>query len=59
MINLATVRATGSKPRVHGNGLADAWIEERHNAGYSSHTNFEYRLIDEQPAPYMLMEVPY
>lgn len=39
--------------------LADAWIEEHHNPGYLSHTNFEYRLIDEQPAPYMLIEVPY
>ena len=39
--------------------LADAWIEQRHNASYQDHTNFEYSLIDEQQAPHMLMEVPY
>ncbi len=39
--------------------MADAWIEQRHNASYQDHTNFEYSLIDKQQAPHMLMEVPY
>ena len=39
--------------------LADAWIEQKYNADYQSHWDFTMRCIDDQPAPYILTEVPY
>lgn len=36
--------------------MADAWIRERHNASYLNHKDFEFRLIEEQSAPHLLIE---
>lgn len=39
--------------------IADAWVRERFDADHMDHREFEMRLIDKQPAPHLILEVPY
>ena len=36
--------------------MADAWVQERHNAEYQSHKDFTLTLIEESEAPHLLIE---
>jgi len=53
--------AVAHKPVVvaKSQAVADAWVRERYNASYQSHRDFTMNLIDTQPAPHLILEVPY
>lgn len=39
--------------------IAETWVRERYNASYQDHRDFTMNLIDTQPAPHIILEVPY
>ncbi len=36
--------------------MAELWIEQRYNASHQNRKDFDFRLINTQPAPHLLIE---
>lgn len=56
------INATATfKPVVvaRSNAVADAWVQEKFDAPYLYHREFTMSIIDTQPAPHLILEVPY